>query len=114
MALFSGEEIFPVTAQAYNLPVRGFYEFVIEPKSFLEEYLNKGLKKPNPLGDTKSQELFELMLQEQNPVPGFRVDPLKLDLNEFRAPGPAYPGEDLDRDRFLRSAGSPLSLGLTY
>ena len=42
--------------------------------------------------------------------PSFTVDPNELDLREYRRPGPSYPGEDLDRDRFLRTdPRSPLA-----
>ena len=110
---FTGEPSFNAV-KAYGVPSDGVFAFVIEPKSFLENYLNKGLKEPLPLGDPGKQELYELMIQEQNPIPGFRVEPSRLNLDEYRRPGPAYPGEDLDRDRFLRGPQSPLSSTLSY
>lgn len=39
--------------------------------------------------------------QRRERGPSFRVNPKELDLREYRRPGPSYPGEDLDRDRFL-------------
>ena len=77
------------------------YSGQIDRYSFLDEYLRKGLDIPDKLGDRRQQEFFEFMLNQQNPTPSFRVDPNKLNLEEFRNPGPAYPGEFLDRDRFL-------------
>lgn len=86
------------------------YSGQVDRFSFLEEYLKKGLNTPNKLGDPREQEFFEYMINQQNPTPGFRVDPNKLNLDEFRKPGPAYPGEFLDRDRFLlTSPQSPLA-----
>ncbi len=83
--------------------------FVIPPKSFLEDYLRTGLK-GQKLGDPAQQGLFEQMIQEENPVPGFSVDPNKLDLRQYRRPDtPVYPGEFLERDQFLRGPSSPLT-----
>jgi len=82
----------------------------VDPGSFLEEYLRKGLNTPGALGNPREQEMYERRIQEIDPTPGFRVDPNKLDLNEFRRPGPAYPGEFLERDRFLlTNPQSPLA-----
>lgn len=90
------------------------FEFVIEPGSFLDQYLRSGLGLPRPLGDLERQEVYEQMRNQEPVTPGFSVDPSKLDLREYRRPGPAYPGEDLDRDRFLRTnPRSPLSSVVT-
>ena len=51
----------------------------------------------------KTEDFF----QEMNPNPS--IDPSKLDLREYRRPGPYVPGEDLDRDRFIRSDRSPIA-----
>jgi len=97
-----------VAPGGYSVPVD--YSGQVDPLSFLEEYIQKGIKLPNRLGDPREQEFFEYMINQPNPTPGFRVDPSKLNLDEFRKPGPAYPGEFLDRDRFLlTNPQSPLS-----
>ncbi len=94
----------------YEAPTKNKYFTKVEPGSFLEDYLRTGLKLLPPLGDPEAERLFQIMLEEQNPDPGFRVDPEKLDLREYRRPGPAYPGEFLDRDRFLlTNPRSPLT-----
>jgi hypothetical protein len=77
------------------------YSGEIDPRSFLEDYLKSGLKVPSPLGDPREQQIFENMINQPRPEGVFYVDPNLLDLREYRTPGPAYPGEFLDRDRFL-------------
>ncbi len=42
--------------------------------------------------------------------PAIKLDPSKLDLREYRQPGPYIPGEDLDKDQFIRSDRSPIAL----
>ena len=51
----------------------------------------------------KSEDFF----QEMNPNPS--IDPSKLDLREYRRPGPYVPGEDLIKDQFIRSDRSPIA-----
>lgn len=47
---------------------------------------------------------------QENMNPAIELDPSKLDLREYRRPGPYRPGEDLDRDRFLLSPSrSPIA-----
>lgn len=92
----------------YSVPVD--YSGQIDPLSFLEEYIQKGIKLPNRLGDPREQELFERSLQEQRLENTIRVDPNRLDLREFRNPAaPSGPGEFLERDRFLLGPRSPLA-----
>jgi hypothetical protein len=38
---------------------------------------------------------------QENMDPAIKLDPSKLDLREYRRPGPYRPGEDLHRDQFL-------------
>lgn len=110
MALYLSDPTASDAVVPYGVPARGAFEFIVEPGSFLDEYLKSGLKLPERLGNPRGQELFELMLEEGRPTPGFRVDPSQLDLREYRRPGPAYPGEHLDRDRFLlTNPRSPLT-----
>lgn len=95
----------------YEIPTKSKYLINVDPGSFLEDYLRTGLKLPPRLLSPEDERLFKMVFEETNPIPGFRVDPSELDLREYRHPGvPAYPGEDLDRDRFLLlSPRSPLS-----
>lgn len=51
----------------------------------------------------KSEDFF----QEMNPNPS--IDPSKLDLREYRQPGPYRPGEDLHKDQFILSPRSPIA-----
>ena len=51
----------------------------------------------------KSEDFF----QEMNPNPS--IDPSKLDLREYREPGPYVPGEDLQKYQFILSPRSPLA-----
>jgi hypothetical protein len=96
------------SASAYGASSPEKFIFVIDPGSFLEDYLQTGLKEDR-LNDPQRQKLFEQMIQEENKTPGFSVDPNKLNLDEYRVPGvPVHPGEFLERDRFLRSTSSPL------
>ena len=86
------------------------YSGQVDPLSFLDAYLQKGIKLPNRLGDPRQQELFEKSLEEQRPNGSIKVDPNKLDLREFRDPtAPSGPGEFLERDRFLLGPRSPLA-----
>jgi hypothetical protein len=97
------------SAEAYGVAAPDSFVFSIEPGSFLDEYLRTGLKE-NRLGDPEQQRLYEQMIEEKNPIPGFSVDPNKLDLREYRAPNaPVHPGEFLERDKFLRGPFSPLT-----
>ena len=50
---------------------------------------------------------FEDYQEKMNPA--IKLDPSKLDLREYRRPGPSMPGEDLDRDRFIKSYRSPIA-----
>ena len=86
------------------------FRFVVEPGSFLEDFLLNSRIGRRGVETDKEQELFELMLQKEHPFPGFRVDPNQLDLREFRRPGPSSPSEFLERDYFLlTSPRSPLT-----
>lgn len=77
---------------------------------FLQDYMQTRLKLPARLLSPEMESLFKLMLEEQDSIPSFSVDPSKLDLREYRRPGPAYPGEHLERDNFLKiNRRSPLS-----
>ena len=46
----------------YGVPLD--YSAQVDPLSFLEEYIQKGIKLPNRLGDPREQELFETSLEE--------------------------------------------------
>jgi hypothetical protein len=86
------------------------YSAQVDPLSFLEEYIQKGIKLPNRLGDPREQELFERSLEEGRSDGSIRLDPNRLDLREFRDPtAPSGPGEFLERDRFLLGPRSPLA-----
>lgn len=86
------------------------FRFVVEPGSFLEDFLLNSRIGRRGVETEEEQELFELMLRKEQPFPGFRVDPNQLDLREFRRPGPASPSEFLERDYFLlTSPRSPLT-----
>jgi hypothetical protein len=77
---------------------------------FLQDYMQTRLKLPARLLSPEMESLFKLMLEEQDSIPSFSVDPSKLDLREYRRPGPSYPGEHLERDNFLKiNRRSPLS-----
>ena len=92
----------------YGVPMD--YSAQVDPLSFLEEYLQKGIKLPNRLGDPREQELFERSLEEGRSDGSIRLDPNRLDLREFRDPtAPSGPGEFLERDRFLLGPRSPLA-----
>lgn len=80
---------------------------------FLQDYMRKNLRLPPRLLSPEEEGLFQLMLEEYDSIPSFRVDPSKLNLREHRRPGPSFPGEDLERDNFLKlHPGSPLSYKL--
>ncbi len=97
------------SAASYGVETPDVFIFSVDPGTFLEDYLQTGLKE-NRLDDPEQQKLFEQMIEEENPTPGFTVDPNKLDLREYRVPGaPVHPGEFLERDKFLRSSFSPLT-----
>lgn len=95
-------------AGAYGVPTD--YSGQVDPLSFLEGYLQKGLRGPSRLESPREQEFFEQWVEEDRPEGGVRVDPNKLDLREFRDPtAPVRPGEFLERDRFLLGPRSPLA-----
>lgn len=111
MAQYSSEFNNTDVVIPYEIPTKSQYFTKVDPGSFLEDYFRTGLKLPARLLSPEDERLFNIMLEETNSIPGFRVDPLKLDLREYRRPdAPAYPGEFLDRDRFLLlNPRSPLS-----
>jgi hypothetical protein len=82
------------------------------PIEFLEQYINKNLF--NDSQDLKRSEfefyddLYHRSIQDKISPP-IRVDTRKLNLDEFRQPGRSYPGEFLDRDKFVTSPSGPLT-----
>ena len=57
--------------------------------------------------DVENRRRYEDVMEEKFPT--IKLDPSKLDLREYRRPGPYVPGEDLDRDRFILSPRSPIA-----
>ena len=57
--------------------------------------------------DVENRRRYEDAMEEKSPA--IKLDPSKLDLREYRQPGPYRPGEDLDKDRFIRSDRSPIA-----
>ena len=57
--------------------------------------------------DVEMRRRIEDAAEEKSPT--IKLDPSKLDLREYRQPGPYRPGEDLDRDRFIKSYRSPIA-----
>ena len=92
----------------YGVPLS--YSGQISPLSFLEAYIEKGLAGRKGIETPRDQEYFERMIEQPSPEGTIRLDPNKLDLNEFRNPDlPSSPGEFLERDRFLLGPRSPLA-----
>jgi hypothetical protein len=58
-------------------------------------------------GDIEIKRILEDYEEEKNPA--IKLDPSKLDLREYRQPGPYRPGEDVMRDRFIKSDRSPIA-----
>lgn len=57
--------------------------------------------------DIEIRRRIEDVVEEKSPA--IKLDPSKLDLREYRQPGPYRPGEDLDKDRFIKSDRSPIA-----
>ena len=57
--------------------------------------------------DVEIRRGIEDVMEEKSPA--IKLDPSKLDLREYRGPGPYVPGEDLYRDRFIKSDRSPIA-----
>tara|TARA_R100001509_G_scaffold137384_1_gene91398 strand:+ start:448 stop:1503 length:1056 start_codon:yes stop_codon:yes gene_type:complete len=57
--------------------------------------------------DIEIRRRIEDVMEEKSPA--IKLDPSKLDLREYRQPGPYRPGEDLDKDRFIKSDRSPIA-----
>ena len=57
--------------------------------------------------DVEIRREYEDVIEEK--FPAIKLDPSKLDLREYRRPGPYRPGEELDRDRFIKSDRSPIA-----
>lgn len=95
-------------------PYRGeFVRPLISPDSLLDEFIIKVLAPTMPADLQRGEEQFQREEDMRNfrdrGQPPIQVDPMELNLEEYRRPGPSYPGEPLDRVRFLLSPRSPLS-----
>jgi hypothetical protein len=103
-------DIFGHTDAPSGYGVSPDYSGQIDPLSFLESYLKRGLGARRGIETPREQEYFEYRMNQPRPEGTIRLDPNKLDLNEFRDPNlPSDPGEFLERDRFLLGPRSPLA-----
>ena len=90
-----------------------FAKPLITPDRLLDEFIIRVLIPMETPDLQRGEQEFrygeQMREQLEQERPSLRVDPMKLNIDEYRRPGPSSPREPLDRVKFLLSPRSPLT-----